>query len=56
VFLFLHTDDFHRDYDRYRAAGVEFVHPPMEQSCGTVAVFKDIYGNVWDLVEPKKPR
>jgi catechol 2,3-dioxygenase-like lactoylglutathione lyase family enzyme len=53
VFLFLHTDDFQRDYDRYRAAGVEFVRPPTEQSYGTVAVFKDLYGNLWDLVEPK---
>ena len=53
VFLFLHTDDFQRDYDRYRAAGVEFVRPPTEQPYGTVAVFKDLYGNLWDLVEPK---
>ena len=53
VFLFLHTDDFRRDYDRYRAAGVEFVRPPTEQPYGTVAVFKDLYGNLWDLVEPK---
>jgi catechol 2,3-dioxygenase-like lactoylglutathione lyase family enzyme len=52
VFLFLHTDDFRRDYDRYRAAGVEFVRPPTEQPYGTVAVFKDLYGNLWDLVEP----
>ena len=53
VFLFLHTDDFRRDYERYRAAGVEFVRPPTEQPYGTVAVFKDLYGNLWDLVEPK---
>jgi len=53
VFLFLHTDDFHRDYERYRAAGVEFVRPPTEQPYGTVAVFKDLYGNLWDLVEPR---
>jgi catechol 2,3-dioxygenase-like lactoylglutathione lyase family enzyme len=52
VFLFLHTDDFHRDYERYRAAGIEFVRPPNEQPYGTVAVFKDLYGNLWDLVEP----
>ena len=54
VFLFLHTDDFHRDFERYRAAGVEFVRPPTEQPYGTVAVFKDLYGNLWDLVEPKR--
>jgi catechol 2,3-dioxygenase-like lactoylglutathione lyase family enzyme len=51
VFLFLHTDDFSRDYERYRAAGVEFVRPPTEQPYGTVAVFQDLYGNLWDLVE-----
>jgi catechol 2,3-dioxygenase-like lactoylglutathione lyase family enzyme len=53
VFLFLHTDDFHRDYERYRAAGVEFVRPPTDHPYGTVAVFKDLYGNLWDLVEPQ---
>ena len=51
VFLFLATDDFHRDYDRYRAAGIEFVRPPKVEPYGTVAVFKDLYGNLWDLVE-----
>jgi catechol 2,3-dioxygenase-like lactoylglutathione lyase family enzyme len=51
VFLFLATDDFHRDYQRYQAAGVVFVRPPAEQPYGTVAVFKDLYGNLWDLVE-----
>jgi catechol 2,3-dioxygenase-like lactoylglutathione lyase family enzyme len=54
VFLFLATDDFHRDYDRYRAAGVEFVRPPKEEPYGTVAVFKDLYGNLWDLVQPAR--
>ena len=51
VFLFLRTDDFWRDYELYLARGVEFVRPPVEQSYGTVAVFKDLYGTLWDLVE-----
>jgi catechol 2,3-dioxygenase-like lactoylglutathione lyase family enzyme len=51
VFLFLYTDDFQRDHDRYRAAGVEFVRPPKQEPYGTVAVFKDLYGNLWDLVQ-----
>jgi len=54
VFLFLYTDDFRRDYDRYRVAGVEFVRPPKDEPYGTVAVFKDLYGNLWDLVQPRK--
>ncbi len=53
VFLFLHTDDFWRDYERYKARGVEFVRPPMQESYGTVAVFTDLYGNMWDLLQPK---
>ena len=52
VFLFLHTDDFWRDYHRYREAGIEFVREPKTESYGTVAVFRDLYGNLWDLVEP----
>jgi catechol 2,3-dioxygenase-like lactoylglutathione lyase family enzyme len=56
VFLFLHTDDFVRDYERYTAQGVEFVRPPREEPFGTVAVFKDLYGNLWDLVEHKSGR
>ncbi len=51
VFLFLQTDDFWRDYTRYRAAGVHFVRPPSEQPYGTVAVFEDPYGNLWDLLQ-----
>ena len=51
VFLFLATDDFQRDYERYRAAGIEFVRPPKVEPYGTVAVFKDLYGNLWDLVQ-----
>lgn len=52
VFLFLHTDDFQRDYGRMVANGVKFVRPPRSEAYGTVAVFEDIYGNWWDLVEP----
>ena len=52
VFLFLRTDDFRRDYETYRARGVRFVRPPAEQPYGTVAVFEDPYGNLWDLVQP----
>jgi len=54
VFLFLHTDDFWRDFNAYRAKGVVFVRRPSEESYGTVAVFRDLYGNLWDLLEPKK--
>ena len=54
VFLFLHTDDFWRDYERYKARGVEFVRPPRQESYGTVAVFTDLYGNMWDLLQPKR--
>lgn len=51
VFLFLATDDFRRDYEAMRAAGVRFVREPLVASYGTVAVFQDLYGNLWDLVE-----
>ena len=51
VFLFLHTDDFQRDYQDYIARGVRFVRPPKEESYGTVAVFEDLYGNLWDLLQ-----
>ncbi len=51
VFLFLATDDFRRDYEAYRARGVEFVREPKTAEYGTVAVFRDLYGNLWDLVE-----
>jgi catechol 2,3-dioxygenase-like lactoylglutathione lyase family enzyme len=54
VFLFLHTDDFARDHARYSAAGVEFVRGPNVEPYGTVAVFRDLYGNLWDLIEPVK--
>ena len=51
VFLFLNTDDFWRDYHEMTAKGVEFVREPKEADYGTVAVFKDLYGNLWDLLE-----
>jgi catechol 2,3-dioxygenase-like lactoylglutathione lyase family enzyme len=51
VFLFLRTDDFWRDYQVYLDRGVEFVREPMVADYGTVAVFKDLYGTLWDLVE-----
>jgi catechol 2,3-dioxygenase-like lactoylglutathione lyase family enzyme len=51
VFLFLATDDFQRDYKAIRANGVRFVREPKTESYGTVAVFEDLYGNLWDLVE-----
>lgn len=55
VFLFLQTDDFWRDYRRFVAAGVEFERPPSEQAYGTVAVFKDLYCNLWDLLQYNDP-
>jgi len=51
VFLFLQTDDFTRDYERMCAEGITFVRPPTKQPYGTVAVFQDLYGNRWDLIE-----
>ena len=53
VFLFLHTDDFRRDYAAYKERGVTFVEDPRQEPYGTVAVFTDLYGNRWDLIEPK---
>jgi catechol 2,3-dioxygenase-like lactoylglutathione lyase family enzyme len=51
VFLFLHTDDFQRDYDRMRAQGVHFCEQPRTEPYGIVAVFEDLYGNRWDLLQ-----
>ena len=51
VFLFLQTDDFWRDFNAFKSKGVIFVRDPKEESYGTVAVFKDLYGNLWDLVQ-----
>lgn len=52
VFLFLHTDDFWRDYEKMKSREVNFVRPPQNFDYGTVAVFEDLYGNKWDLIEP----
>ena len=52
VFLFLYTDDFMRDYNNYTNGGVEFIRPIQHEPYGTVSVFKDIYGNLWDLIGP----
>ncbi len=52
VFLFLATDDFWRDYNEMLSVGVRFVREPKEESYGTVAVFEDLYGNRWDLIQP----
>ena len=54
VFLFLYTDDFWRDYPKMLDNGIHFVRPPSEEIYGTVAVFEDLYGNLWDFIEPKK--
>jgi len=51
VFLFLATDDFERDFKRFSDAGVEWVRPPKIQAYGKVAVWKDLYGNLWDLIQ-----
>ena len=52
VFLFLHTDDFWRDYHAYQAQGIRFLRDPKQEPYGTVAVFQDLYGNLWDLIQP----
>ncbi len=54
VFLFLFTDDFWRDYPRMVENNIKFVRPPVEEPYGTVAVFEDLYGNLWDFIEPKE--
>lgn len=54
VFLFLRTDDFRRDYENYKSKGVKFVREPKTEDYGTVAVFEDLYGNLWDLIEFSK--
>jgi catechol 2,3-dioxygenase-like lactoylglutathione lyase family enzyme len=54
VFLFLYTDDFWRDFHTYKAKGVVFVREPKEERYGTVAVFQDLYGNLWDLLQLKR--
>jgi len=52
VFLFLHTDNFDRDYQNMVKQGIEFVRGPVQEPYGKVAVFKDLYGNLWDFIEP----
>ena len=52
VFLFLYTKNFWSDYEKYLLEGVEFIRPPEEQAHGLVAVFEDLYGNCWDLIQP----
>ena len=54
VFLFLHTDNFDRDYKKMQEAGIEFIESPRQEAYGKVVVFADLYGNRWDLIEPKK--
>ncbi|MDI1366190.1 MAG: VOC family protein [bacterium] len=53
VWLFLHTDDFAADHARMTAAGVRFLEPPRHEAYGSVAVFEDLYGNRWDLLQPR---
>jgi catechol 2,3-dioxygenase-like lactoylglutathione lyase family enzyme len=54
VFLFLHTDNFWRDYNKMVDNNIHFIRPPKEEEYGMVAVFEDLYGNLWDLVEPNQ--
>lgn len=56
VFLFLYTDDFWRDYKKMQQKGVDFVREPIVERYGTVAVFKDLYDNLWDLLEPNETK
>lgn len=55
VAFFLYTDDFWRDFQAYKSRGIKFIRQPITQSYGTVAVFEDISGNLWDLLEPSVP-
>ncbi|QYH40942.1 VOC family protein [Algoriphagus sp. NBT04N3] len=54
VMFFLYTDDFYRDYENYISKGVEFIREPAKEEFGIVSVFKDLYGNLWDLIQPVK--
>lgn len=56
VFLFLYTDNLARDYQAYKSKGITFVREPKEEPYGTVAVFEDLYGNLWDLLQPRSPQ
>jgi len=55
VFLFLYTDNLWRDYNNMLSQKIKFVRPPVTEPYGTVAVFEDLYGNLWDLIEPVRP-
>ena len=54
VFLFLYTDDFWRDFEKLKSREIKFVRPPEDFEYGTVAVFEDLYGNLWDLIQPNE--
>lgn len=56
VFLFLHTDDFSRDYDNLIKHGIKIIREPSVEEYGTVAVFADLYGNLWDLIGPAQQK
>jgi catechol 2,3-dioxygenase-like lactoylglutathione lyase family enzyme len=56
VFLFLYTDNFERDYQSLLSNNIRIIRPPANELYGTVAVFEDLYGNLWDLIEPVKTR
>ncbi len=56
VFLFLHSDDFWRDYEEMKSRGVIFIEEPRRESYGTVVIFQDLYGNKWDLLQLNSPR
>jgi hypothetical protein len=53
VFLFLYTDDVWRDHKEYKTKGIEFIREPTENTYGIACVFKDLYGNLWDLIQPR---
>jgi len=55
VFLFLYTDDFWRDYNDMVAKGINFIREPIQETYGIVAIFEDLYGNLWDLLQPALP-
>jgi len=55
VFLFLFTDDFWRDYNKMLSDGIKFIREPAEEEYGIVTVFEDLYGNLWDFIQPKNP-
>jgi uncharacterized glyoxalase superfamily protein PhnB len=54
VFLFVFTDDFWTDYNKLVEANIKFIRQPVDEEYGTVAVFEDLYGNLWDLVQPNE--